>query len=176
MSFFVIQSTSGVRKTGASEYQAFTDDPRFVYRFWLRRPRYMVVVLQALDESLDPKLYADRGNGFDEASSISLQHDGTCIYCISVTSPYRVAKIRIDPCSSEERFRYWAKCAWNEKELTEVLAEAKREAGGAHRSTMLWLMVVPRSANAEIHRKTLPNILPRSLRWRGVRRPRSIQP
>jgi O-antigen biosynthesis protein len=129
MSFFVIQSTSGVRKTGASRYQAFTDDPRFVYRFWLRRPRYMVVLLQA-DQSLDPKLYADRGDGFDEASSISLQHVGTCIYCITVTSPYRVAKIRIDPCSSEERFRYWAKRAWNEEELAEVLAEAKREAGG----------------------------------------------
>ena len=130
MSFFVIQSTSGVRKTGASEYQALTDDPRFVYRFWLRRPRYMVVLLQALDETLDPKLYADRGNGFDEVSSISLMHAGTCIYSSAVTSPHRVSRIRIDPCSSEERFIYWAKYAWTETELTKVLAEAKHEAGG----------------------------------------------
>ena len=101
MSFLVWQSTSGVRKAGTLDYQAFTDDPKFVYRFLLRRPHYMVAFLQALDDRLDPKLYADRGNGFDEASSISLNHAGTCIYSISVSAPRRVTRIRIDPCSTE---------------------------------------------------------------------------
>src|SRR5271170_8259349 len=98
MSSIVLQSNSGVRKTGKGEYQAVTDDPRFVYRFWIRRPRYMVVFVQALDDSLDPKIYADRGNGFDEASSMLLRHAGTCIYSISVSMPRRVSRIRIDPC------------------------------------------------------------------------------
>jgi O-antigen biosynthesis protein len=116
---------------GTGEYQSDTDDPRFVYRFWIRRPRYMVVFLQALDGSLDPKIYADRGNGFDEAAAISLNHAGTCIYSISVSEPRRVARIRIDPCSSEERFRYWAKCAWNEADLAILLHQAKHDAQGA---------------------------------------------
>jgi GT2 family glycosyltransferase len=131
MPFLVTRSSSGVKRADKpSHYESVTEDPRFTYRFWLRRPRYMVVLLQALDHPLDPKLYADRGNGFDEATAILLQHAGTCIYCITVTSPYRVVRIRVDPCSSEERFRYWAKFPRNEQELAEVLAEAKHEAGG----------------------------------------------
>ena len=175
MSILAVQSASGVRKTGASEYQAFTDDPRFVYRFWLRRPHYMVVLLQALDGALDPKLYADRGNGFDEASSISLQHAGTCIYCITVTSPYRVGRIRIDPCSSEERFRYWAKCAWNEKELADVLAEAKRKPAARRLSPTSRSMATRKSAKTEVQRRMLQIILPRSLRSRGAQLHRSIR-
>jgi O-antigen biosynthesis protein len=130
MSFFVIQSTSGVRKIGIHEYQAVTDDPRFVYRFWVRRPRYMVVLLQALDESLDPRIYADRGDGLSEAGAISLKHAGTCIYSITVSAPHRVARIRIDPRASEGRFRYWAKVVWNEADLTTLLQQAKQDAQG----------------------------------------------
>jgi len=130
MSFFVLRSASGVRKIGIHEYLAVTDDPRFVYQFWIRRPRFMVVFLQALDHSLDPKIYVDRGDGFYEGGSISLNHAGTCIYAIRVSAPRRVGKIRIDPCSSDARFRYWAKCAWNEKDLAILLAKAKRDAEG----------------------------------------------
>ena len=130
MSFSVVRTTSGLRKIGMGEYKAITDDPRFVYRFWVRRPRYMVVLLQALDESLDPKIYVDRGNGFDEADAIALQHDGACIYSISVTMPRRVRRIRIDPCSGEGRFRYSAGFAWNEVEKAELLAQARRDGGG----------------------------------------------
>jgi len=130
MSLLVTKSTSGIRKLGIHEYQAVTDDPRFVYRFWVRRPRYMVVFLQTLDESLDPKIYADRGNGFSEAGAISLRHDGTCIYLITVSAPYRVARIRIDPRASEGAFRYWAKAAWNEADLAMLLQQAKARANG----------------------------------------------
>ena len=128
MSPFVLSSSSGVRKAGRGEYRSTTDDPRFVYRFWIRRPRHIVVFLQALNNSLDPKIYTDRGNGFDEAGSISLTHTGTCIYSISISEPRRVARIRIDPCSSEERFRYWAKFAWNEADLAILLKQAKQGA------------------------------------------------
>lgn len=131
MSLFVFQSASGVRRKGAQKYEAITDDPRFVYRFWIRRPRYLVVVLQAPGQSLDPKIYVDRGNGFDERRAILLQHAGSCIYCIRVTSPHRVKRLRVDPCSSEERFEYSAKCAWNEKELATVLAATRHDTVGS---------------------------------------------
>jgi GT2 family glycosyltransferase len=131
MPFLVTQSSSGVKRADKpSHYESVSEDPRFTYRFWLRRPRHMVVLLQALDQPLDPKLYTDRGNGFDEATAITLQHAGTCIYCITVTSPYRVARIRLDPCSSEECFRYWVKFPRNEQDLAKMLAEAKHETGG----------------------------------------------
>ena len=131
MSFFVLQSNSGVRKTGREEYRSTTDDPRFVYRFWIRRPRYMVVFLQALGGSLDPKIYIDRGNGFDETRAISLKHSGACIYSISISAPRKIRCIRIDPSSSAEQFRYWAKCVWNEADLTNLLHQATQGAQGA---------------------------------------------
>jgi len=134
MSLFVLQSTSGIRKAGRGEYQSTTDDPCFVYRFWPRRPRFMVVLLQAVAAPLDPKIYADRGNGFDEAKAIALDDvapGGGCIYSIAVAPPRRVARIRIDPCSSEARFYYWTKCAWTEKDRAAALAEAKQRAGGS---------------------------------------------
>jgi GT2 family glycosyltransferase len=127
MSLLVRQFTLGVRKTSTQGYQALTDDPQFVYRFW-RRPRYMVVFLQALNNPLDPKIFVDRGNGFNEVTSISLSHAGICIYSISVSTPRRVKGIRIDPCSNEERFRYWIKFAWNKADLAKLLAEAKQDA------------------------------------------------
>ena len=65
MSLFVQRTTSGIKKIGPSDYEAITDDPLFVYRFRFRRPRYMVVFLQSLDDDyLDPTIFADRGNGF----------------------------------------------------------------------------------------------------------------
>lgn len=131
MSLLVQRSVSGVKKAGASDYVAVTDDPHFVYRFWLRCPSHMVAFLQSVDDdSLDPKVYADRGNGFDEAGAVPLPHAGACIYAIAISPPRKVARLRLDPCSSEARFRYWAKFARNETELAGLLAEAKRSAGG----------------------------------------------
>jgi O-antigen biosynthesis protein len=130
MSLLVLQTSSGVKRTGTSEYQAVNDDPQFGYRFWLRRPCHMVVFLQAIEDSLDPKIYVDRGNGFDEGDAISLRHADACIYSISVLPPRRVARIRIDPCSTEASFRYWAKCAWSETDRTKLLAQAMQQAEG----------------------------------------------
>jgi GT2 family glycosyltransferase len=127
MSLLVRRTTSGVKKTGPSDYQAITDDPHFVYRFWLRRPRHIVVYLQSVNEEpLDPKIYADRGNGFDEGDAVSVHHAGACIYSIAISPPRKVARIRIDPCSFQARFRYWIKFAWTEAELAGLLADAKR--------------------------------------------------
>lgn len=128
MSFFALRTSSGVEFAGTSRYNAVSDDPGFTYRFWLRRPHYMVVLLQALNGTLDPKIYVDYGNGFDEARSILLSHTGTCIYLIKFTTPRHVSKIRIDPCSREGPFGYWAECAWNETDRDELLARAARDA------------------------------------------------
>jgi GT2 family glycosyltransferase len=140
---------------GRGEYQSTSDDPRFVYKFWVRYPRYMVVFLQALDGSLDPKIYADRGNGFDEAGSISLKHSGTCIYSINVSEPYRVSRIRIDPCSSEERFRFWAKCAWNDEDLAALLQQAKNDAQGA---SSIFDVIIDGNSEQRTRRKLEKNV------------------
>lgn len=128
MSFFVLQSAFSLQKTGELEYKALTDDPRFVYRFWLRRPRYLVVLLEAADDALEPKLYADRGAGFDEETAIVLPQAGTCIYSISVSEPRRVGRIRIDPCADALSFRYWAACAWTEAERVQLIEQAEKYA------------------------------------------------
>jgi GT2 family glycosyltransferase len=130
MPFLVTRSSSGIKRAdNPSHYESVTDDPRFVYRFWLRRPRFMVVFLES-GEKLDPKIYVDRGAGFDEASAIALPHEGgSCVYAIAVTPPRRIKRIRIDPCSSETRFRYWADFAWNEDDKAALLESAKRDGG-----------------------------------------------
>jgi GT2 family glycosyltransferase len=126
MSFFVKRTRWSIKETNPSEFRALSEDPQFVYRFRFRRPRHMVVFLQSVDDALDPRIYIDRGNGFNEVTSIALQHTGASIYLISITPPRKVAKLRIDPCSFEGRFRYWVKFAWNERELAQLVSEATR--------------------------------------------------
>ena len=137
MSLLVGKSTSGLQKTGAIAYEGLNDDPFFLYRFRLRRPRYLVVFLQAETNLLDPRLYADRGNGFDETAAISLAEAGICIYSIEVLPPRHVSAIRIDPCTRAERFRYWARLAWDDNERDAALAKACELGGnGAAISTV----------------------------------------
>jgi glycosyl transferase family 2 len=127
MSLVIKWPTSGVKKTGPSEYDAITHDPHFVYRFWLRRPSHILIYLESLDnEALDPKIYADRGNGFQEATAVSLQHSGACIYSILIAPPRKVARIRIDPCSCEARLRYRIKFAWRESKFAELLTQERQ--------------------------------------------------
>ena len=131
MTLLVQRTASGVRKAGLLDYQAISDDPRFIYRFRFRRPRYMVLFLESEnDESLDPKIYVDRGKGFEEGNALSLMHDGAGIYSVSILPPRKVARIRIDPCSYEARFRYWAKFAWQQVDVSALLAQAKLDSQG----------------------------------------------
>jgi len=88
----------------------------------------MIVFIQALNDTLDPKIYVDRGRGFDEGNTVSLPHAGACIYSIVVSPPHRVTQIRIDPCSADARFRYWAECAWSEDDRAGLLARASAQA------------------------------------------------
>jgi len=127
MSLFVKRTRWSIKETGPSEFRALSDDPQFVYRFRLRRPLHIVVFLQSVDNTLDPRIYIDRGAGFSEATSISLQHAGTSIYLLHVSPPRKVAKLRIDPCSVPGKFRYWAKFAWSEAELAKLVSEAGRD-------------------------------------------------
>lgn len=125
MPLLAFQTKSAVKKIGSSEYQAITDDPHFIYRFWPRGPRYLVLFIDSLDKSLDPKLYIDRGNGFDEDSALLLRHAGPSLYTIRISPPYRVRRIRIDPCSNQERFRFWMKCAHSEAKLADIINKAE---------------------------------------------------
>jgi GT2 family glycosyltransferase len=91
-----------------------------------------VVYLQSVDDSLDPRIYVDRGAGFSEPTSIPLQHADASIYLLHISPPRKVAKLRIDPCSFPGKFRYWAKFAWSETELAKLVSEAtSREANAS---------------------------------------------
>ena len=64
----------------------------------------MVVFLQALDGSLDPKIYVDRGNGFDEAESdFAKAFRNLHLFDQHFGAPNKSASIRIDPSSSAEQ-------------------------------------------------------------------------
>jgi len=155
MRVFVKRTNRGVKETRPLEYQAVTDDPQFVYRFWFQRPCYVVVLLQSMGDSLDPKIYADRGQGFNEGGSIALRHTDACIYSIFLSPPRKVRKLRIDPCSYEGRFRYWAKCAWNEREHAELLAEARQNAPA---DASIYDVVIDGSREKRVRQKTLKRL------------------
>jgi GT2 family glycosyltransferase len=140
---------------GAMEYHAMTGDPHFIYRFWLRRPRYLVAFLEAIDNSLDPKIYVDHGSGFDEGNSVLLKHADSCIYSISISSPRQVVRIRVDPCSEETRFRYWAGCAWSEIELAQLLAQAQKR---AERSAPICAVVIDGTSAKRTKQKPVKRI------------------
>ena len=112
---FVQRSIRGLKRIRRSEYQATDSDPQFIYRFWLRRPSKISIFLQSIaGDSLDPMLYIDRGNGFDESTALTLRHEGACLYSVSIAPPRRISGLRVDPCSCAGRFRYWATFAWKE--------------------------------------------------------------
>ncbi len=131
MSLFVKRIRWSLKETAPSEFRALSDDPQFVYRFRFRRPLHIVVYLQSVDDNLDPRIYVDRGAGFSEATSIPLQHAATSIYLLHILPPYKVAKLRIDPCSFPGKFRYWAKFARSEAELAKLVKEATRSGDGS---------------------------------------------
>jgi GT2 family glycosyltransferase len=111
----VQRGVRGLKRIQQSEYQATDSDPQFIYRFWLRRPAKMSFFLQSMaGDSLDPKIYVDRGSGFDESTALTLRHEGACLYSVSIVPPRWISGVRIDPCSCEGRFRYWITFDWKE--------------------------------------------------------------
>jgi O-antigen biosynthesis protein len=128
---FPVQRTAlAIKRRGPSDYDATSDDPYFVYRFWLWRPAYMVLFIQSLDHHyLDPKIFCDRGNDFDESTAVSLRHAAAFAISIFISPPRQLSKIRIDPCSRRGPFRYWARFARTRAQATELLARAKRCGG-----------------------------------------------
>jgi GT2 family glycosyltransferase len=90
----------------------------------------MVVFLEGAAEALDPKIYADRGNGFDARTGVGLEYSGSAVYVLQIAPPMRVKAIRIDPCSSELPFRYWAESARTEAEVERLVTKARADASG----------------------------------------------
>lgn len=131
MRFGVTQSIRDLESTGSLNWRATSDNPSFIYRFWLRRPRYMIVVVDGKDDaSLNPRLYVDRGNGFEDLTSISLAYGSKSIYLITVLEPRQVKALRFDPCSNRARFAYWVDYAWTDADRDRLLSEAQHKIDG----------------------------------------------
>jgi hypothetical protein len=78
---FPFMPHAGVRWRGASTWEAVDDDPSFVVSFRLTRPRFLVIRLEAVSETVDPVLYFDTGKGFSETDSIALDL-GRRVVCV----------------------------------------------------------------------------------------------
>jgi len=135
----VRQTSAAITKLTGADYRATTDDPYFLYRFWWRRPYRMLIFIESLDgNSLDPRLYVDRGNGFDESTAHYFPNADAGVYSIAISPPRKVRKIRFDPCSREGCFRYRVAFAWTERDIAEMdsAREAWAPAGSVYETTV----------------------------------------
>ena len=100
----------GLKRTGLFRWRATDGDPQVRFRLGLLRPRHIVLVLDGLDGPVDPALYLDLGEGFQDHLSASFRSAGRFVCRIDLHRMPDVVRLRFDPASRPASLRLvaWA--------------------------------------------------------------------
>lgn len=131
----------GVIHEAGTAWRSETDDPQFLLSFPIIRPKYCVFFLEAVDAALDPVLYFDRGSGFDEDDSIALNHSQSSLYVVCLEQMPALVRLRFDPATSVQRFRFWAKTFYREKTLRSLIARTDQDALASGASPPMYVQI-----------------------------------
>lgn len=85
-------------------WQSVGDDPGFVVRLPLVRPRYLAISLHSRDASLSPQLYLNFGDGFREKDSFILPGGHAVYLTFDVGRIGLLRSLRLDPTTGPARF------------------------------------------------------------------------
>lgn len=94
-----LRPKANMARTGWRRWRAPDNDPWFRITWWLRRPKFVFIELDSDHFGLDPRLYIDRGEGFDEERASDLQHVHTGHYVVDLASIPDARRLRFDPAS-----------------------------------------------------------------------------
>ncbi|WP_375457563.1 glycosyltransferase [uncultured Enterovirga sp.] len=95
----ILPRTVGLKRTGPFRWRAIDDDPQFKFLLGWWRPRHLIFVLDGLDAQVDPALYLDIGEGFEEHVSASFRSAGRFVCRIDLHQMPEVRRVRLDPAS-----------------------------------------------------------------------------
>lgn len=126
MVVFPFMPHSGVRWRGPSTWDAVDEDPSFILSFRLMRPRFLVIRLEAVGDSVDPILYLDTGKGFSETDTLELGLGRRVVCVVALHSLKEVRRIRLDPASRPIRFALDIKASGKPDDVRRHLALASR--------------------------------------------------
>lgn len=104
----------GLKRTGLFRWRAVDDDPQVRFRLGVGlgfgRPRHIVLVLDGLDAPVDPTLYLDLGQGFQDHLSAGFGSAGRFVCRIDLHRMPEVVRVRFDPASRPGSLRLvaWA--------------------------------------------------------------------
>lgn len=94
-----VRPKANLKRAGWRKWRAPDHDPWFRITWWLERPAYVFIEFDSDQAGLDPKIYCDRGEGFEEDSVTDLQHVHSGVYAIDLASMPDVMRLRFDPAS-----------------------------------------------------------------------------
>lgn len=99
-----VRPKANIKRVGWRKWRAADHDPWFRITWWLERPAFVFIEFDSDQAGLDPKIYCDRGEGFEEDSVTDLQHVHSGVYGIDLASMPDVQRLRFDPASEPCEF------------------------------------------------------------------------
>ena len=94
-----IRPKANIARKGWHRWRGADNDPWFRITWWLWRPKFVLIELDSDHFGLDPRIYIDRGEGFDEERASDLQHVHTGLYIVDLASMPDAKRLRFDPAS-----------------------------------------------------------------------------
>ncbi len=89
---------------GRGQYQAEGGDPGLVIKLPFVRKRFVVILLEARDQMLDPQVYLDRGAGYNERDSVVMEAGYRHVIIVDVGVVGMIRAVRLDPATTSVLF------------------------------------------------------------------------
>lgn len=91
-------------KDGCPLWRSTGDDPGFLIRLPLLRPRYLAIRMHSEDRILSPQLYLNFGDGFREKDSIAIPGGSDIHLMVDIGRTGLIRALRLDPVASPAGF------------------------------------------------------------------------
>ncbi len=124
---------SGLKRGGFALWSAVDDDPQFIFAPRLFAASYLVFEIEDADRDLDPRIYVDRGAGFESNEEIELRLTRNGIYVVALGGGEKVLRARFDPSTYPSTFKFRAYLAYSETAVRGFVGQRIRAAVKAAR-------------------------------------------
>jgi GT2 family glycosyltransferase len=104
----IVENSYLRRSDDCSEHvwESTGDDPAFLITFPWYRDRYILVSVEGMEGEIDPRIYINRGGGFNEISSIACPSGEAFLITADIGRFGSISSLRLDPASYDTRFRF----------------------------------------------------------------------
>jgi GT2 family glycosyltransferase len=118
----------GLHRLGVNIWRACDNDPQFQFFLRFLPLPFLVLHLKNADRLLDPRIYIDRGDGYESNEEIELRPTRSGIYVIALRTLGSVRRIRFDPSSCPAQFEFRAFVGYNAQSVRKFIGGKLRHA------------------------------------------------